>query len=524
MEDEKEEWKLLPDYYHATKYEVSNLGNIRNKISGKLLKLDRDRRVHLTTDDSKPINKVLAFLVAEIYNENPQNYPYIKYLNGNPLDLRSTNLQWTLLKWWYKVPERCRRKYKKRKRDKNSDTQEIDSETTTPSPTNIDEKLELSKLAKIGQKLQKDGILKGNHLIISPKRNTDSVRKRPPTRKNELNKQEAIYSIYYRFLYGSHDKKSFYLSPCPQELDCILHVRKFHQRVQKDVPVPYPEATDDEVLDFEERIMKLVDQEESKESRIKTGLSTDCQFIARKHYHVNDTEFRNPPSITFMSRQVAICRARYCLQRKILDVNPNQKSIRECHHPRCLKHLLGFRKAKDENKNQNVVKEHTVEQRNKLVNKLLDLIYEVDGDCFTVHPSSLSWDGRPAASILFLGRRVSPYIAAWCLDKNNGQLPPKMTDGERTFIIHDDNFCLRRPNCINPLHLSQGNHTLNVKETRYRRGEKNHKAVFSDEDKFKILKMVSEGFKTREISSKFQEYTYLQISCMIYTERQKLKT
>lgn len=91
---DNEIWKPVPEY--AGYYEVSNLGRIRRIKTGKILKgyLNEYYRVVLTVD-SKGKDYSVHRLVAMTFIPNPENKPDVNHIDGNKLNNRVDNLEWT---------------------------------------------------------------------------------------------------------------------------------------------------------------------------------------------------------------------------------------------------------------------------------------------------------------------------------------------------------------------------------------------------------------------------------------------
>ena len=151
-----------------------------------------------------------------------------------------------------------------------------------------------------------------------------------------------------------------------------------------------------------------------------------------------------------------------------------------------------------------------MEYRKKVTDRL-NLICKIDGECHILPPHLLNWDGRPKHSFLYLGKSVFPYTASWALNHNNGNLPPKLVDGTRSMIMHDDERCVHRPNCCNPAHLKLGNSSQNMKTAHCQTGEKRKNAIFSDVSRKKILELWKQNVSLDSIQLEFPTYRHLQI-------------
>ena len=91
-----EQWKIITE---AKNYEVSNLGNIRNRITKKVLKgrvcKNGYLQVSLKIDETgKFTNRYIHRLVALYWLDNQDNKKEVNHIDGNKLNNLLENLEW----------------------------------------------------------------------------------------------------------------------------------------------------------------------------------------------------------------------------------------------------------------------------------------------------------------------------------------------------------------------------------------------------------------------------------------------
>ena len=94
MEKDEFEWRPIENY---SNYEVSDVGEVRNRSTGKVLSdfVDKDG-YHIVHVRSGGVcyNRRVHRLVAEAFLENDPNRDQVNHKNGDKADNRISNLEW----------------------------------------------------------------------------------------------------------------------------------------------------------------------------------------------------------------------------------------------------------------------------------------------------------------------------------------------------------------------------------------------------------------------------------------------
>ena len=106
-------WKDSPIY--PEQYEVSNVGRVKNKITGHIIKAKKDRLGYLYYNlyfAKRPRTVKAHRLVAIAFLNNPENKPTVDHINGIKDDNRVENLRWATSKEQMQNPNTMKKLYR----------------------------------------------------------------------------------------------------------------------------------------------------------------------------------------------------------------------------------------------------------------------------------------------------------------------------------------------------------------------------------------------------------------------------
>ncbi len=93
--------EIYKDIEGFDKYEISNLGNVRNKKTGLILKPVISSNGYYTIGlwkNGKRTTKKIHRLIAEAFIPNPENKPKVDHIDNNKQNNNTVNLRWVTSK------------------------------------------------------------------------------------------------------------------------------------------------------------------------------------------------------------------------------------------------------------------------------------------------------------------------------------------------------------------------------------------------------------------------------------------
>ena len=86
----RESWRVISEHPN---YEVSNMGNVRNAITKKILKPYSDNRGYLKVK-LDGVGRRVHILVARAFIPNEENKPIVNHKHSRRTDNRASQLEW----------------------------------------------------------------------------------------------------------------------------------------------------------------------------------------------------------------------------------------------------------------------------------------------------------------------------------------------------------------------------------------------------------------------------------------------